>query len=188
MCPGGYTARMHPLRLFLSLVLLLAACSSGPKADPVAGLPEGIEVSSPVLAEGEPLPAEHTCDGEGGLPPLAWSGVPAEARELVLLVEDPDAPGGTFTHWIAAGIDPSVTQVEGGRAPEGAVEGRNGFGDVGWGAPCPPEGDEPHRYVFTVVAASRPLELPEEPSISEVRAALAEHGLARGTLTATYAR
>lgn len=172
----------------LLVVAVLVGCSSGPRADPVAGLPERIEVSSPAFADGDRLPARHTCAGADEIPPLRWSGVPAETAELVLLVEDPDAPRGTFTHWIAAGIDPSVTRVEGGRAPEGAREGRNGFGAVGWGAPCPPEGDEPHRYRFTVVAAGAPLDLPAEPSISEVRAALAEHGIARGTLTGLFAR
>src|SRR5919201_4155538 len=93
-------------------------------------------LSSSAFRSGEPIPARHGCDGDDVSPPLAWSGVPAEARSLALVVDDPDAPGGTFTHWLAWGIDPSSDGLrEGEPAP---VEGRNDFGMTGYRGPCPP--------------------------------------------------
>jgi Raf kinase inhibitor-like YbhB/YbcL family protein len=90
--------------------------------------------------------ATHTCEGEDVSPPLAWSGVPEGTASLALVVDDPDAPSGTFTHWLAWGIDPAASVLgEGEAAP---VEGQNDFGSVGWRGPCPPPGHGPHRYFF----------------------------------------
>lgn len=108
-----------------------------------------IVVESPAFAEGDELPAEYTCDGENVSPPLRWSDVPEGATELRVSVTDPDAPGGTFTHWLVRGLDASATGVERGEVPPGATEENNDFGDVGYGGPCPPSGP-PHRYVFAV--------------------------------------
>jgi Raf kinase inhibitor-like YbhB/YbcL family protein len=117
-------------------------------------------------------------------PPLRWSGVPATARELTLLVEDPDA--GNFVHWALLAIPPRVRAIAEGRAPAGALEAKNGFGDRGWGGPCPPEGKGAHRYVFAVYATGARLGLGDDASADEVHSALAGHALARGTLTARF--
>jgi Raf kinase inhibitor-like YbhB/YbcL family protein len=110
-----------------------------------------IQIESPVLSEGEAVPARFTCDGENVSPPLRWSGVPDDAKELRISVTDPDAASGSFTHWLVTGVDPSATEVEEGTVPAGGMEGRNDFGDTGYGGPCPPKG-APHRYVFSVEA------------------------------------
>ena len=119
-------------------------------------------------------------------PPLSWSAVPDGAKNLALLVEDPDAD--RFPHWTVLAIPPAEEGIAAGRTPRGAVETENGFGDRGWGGPCPPEGDPPHRYVFTLYALDAPLGLGADASADEVRRAVGEHALARGKLTGRFGR
>jgi Raf kinase inhibitor-like YbhB/YbcL family protein len=110
-----------------------------------------IQIESPALSEGAAMPTRFTCDGENVSPPLRWSGVPEDATKLRISLTDPDAPRGTFTHWLVTGVDPATSKVEEGTVPVDGTEGRNDFGDTGYGGPCPPAG-APHRYVFTVEA------------------------------------
>jgi Raf kinase inhibitor-like YbhB/YbcL family protein len=110
------------------------------------------EVKSSAFSEGDTVPVQFTCDGDNVSPPLSWSGVPEGATELRVSVTDPDAPSGTFTHWLVTGIDPSSTDVGQGMVPAGGTEQTNSFGETGYGGPCPPRGKGPHRYVFTVQA------------------------------------
>jgi Raf kinase inhibitor-like YbhB/YbcL family protein len=112
------------------------------------------EVRSSAFSEGDTVPIQFTCDGDNVSPPLSWSGVPEGATELRISVTDPDAPRGTFTHWLVTGIDPSSTDVGQGTVPTRGTEETNSFGETGYGGPCPPHGNEPHRYVFTVQALS----------------------------------
>ena len=171
----------------LAVVLLLSACGGGDKpGEPLPAARGELRLESPALADGGTIPKRFTCDGAGVSPPLAWSGVPRDARELTLVVEDPDA--GRFVHWTVLKIPPSTARFDEGTAPRGTVETDNSFGDRGWGAPCPPEGDEPHRYAFALYATDAPLGLDERSSPDEVRRRLAEHGVARGVLTARYGR
>jgi Raf kinase inhibitor-like YbhB/YbcL family protein len=146
-----------------------------------------MEFTSPVIASGGEIPAEFTCEGEDVSPPLHWAGVPEGAAELVLHVRDPDAPGGTFTHWILAGIDPASSGLEQGSVPPGTVEGVNDFGKTGYGGPCPPPGPA-HRYVFTLLAVSKPLGLHAGAMIDDVESAAADVTLATAELSATYGR
>src|SRR5436309_16083078 len=105
-----------------------------------------MELTSSACAGGQPIPSRHTCEGEDVSPELEWTAVPAGAVSLALIVADPDAPAGSFTHWLAWGIEPGAGLLrEGERA---AFEGRNDFGSVGYRGPCPPRGHGPHRYVF----------------------------------------
>ena len=108
-----------------------------------------MELTSPAFSEGETLDVRFTCDGEDLSPPLAWSDVPEGTSELRLSVTDPDAPSGTFTHWLVTGIDPAAAGVGQGAVPPGGTEQPNSFGDAAYGGPCPPKG-APHRYVFTI--------------------------------------
>ena len=148
----------------------------------------GIELRSPSFGDHQPIPARHARDHDNLSPPLEWSGVPEEAAELAVLCEDPDAPSGTFTHWVLAGLQPTATGLAEGERPAGAVEGRNGFGEEGYGGPLPPVGDPPHRYFFRVYAASAPLGLTGAPSADDLRQALEGKELASGTLVGTYQR
>jgi Raf kinase inhibitor-like YbhB/YbcL family protein len=166
---------------------LLAGCGGGDRpSEPPPAAPPSINLSSPAFRAGATIPARFTCSGEGVSPPLRWSGVPAKSRELTLLVEDPDA--GNFVHWALLAIPPRVRAIAEGREPAGALEAKNGFGDRGWGGPCPPEGKGAHRYVFALYATGARLGLGDDASADEVHSALAGHALARGTLTARFSR
>jgi Raf kinase inhibitor-like YbhB/YbcL family protein len=181
------TASVRGLGSLLAVVLFLSACGGGEKADePLPEAGGAIALESPVLSDGGTIPKRFTCAGEGVSPPLSWSGVPQGARELALVVEDPDAD--RFVHWTVLKIAPTETRFEESRVPRRAVETDNSFGDRGWGAPCPPEGDAPHRYVFALYASDAPLDLDEGSSPDEVRRQLAEHGMARGVLTVRFGR
>lgn len=154
-----------------------------------AGAPVGVlEVSSEAFDDGDALPERFARERDDVSPPLDWSGVPAQTAELALVCEDPDAPGGPFTHWIVTGIDPSTTGVAEGSVPAGATVGTNDFGEVGWGGPRPPRGDDAHRYVFTVFASAVPLDLAPEADPDDLRAALAGNEVARGELAGFYTR
>lgn len=147
-----------------------------------------IQLTSPAFAEGQTIPRPHTCDGEDRSPPLAWSGLPAGTEELALLVDDPDAPRGTFVHWVLWGLDPAASGLAEGEVPDGARRGRNGFGKQGYGGPCPPKGDEPHRYVFTLFAVSEPLTLEAGASAADLKRAVGDKLLAQGRLVGRYGR
>jgi Raf kinase inhibitor-like YbhB/YbcL family protein len=177
-------------RLVLVAALAAAGCGGGREAatPPTAGGAATIALRSPAFADGARLPRALSCQGAGRAPALRWRGVPAAARELVLAVEDPDAPGGTFVHWTVFGLPPSSHGLPaGGRLPAGAASGANSAGSTGWTPPCPPQGSTPHRYVFTIYALRRPSGLRAGASASAVRAALAAP-LARGRLVGTYSR
>jgi hypothetical protein len=164
--------------------LAIAGCGGG---DTVEGPPPEaratMRLSSDAFADGGTIPERYTCDGDDVAPPLTWDGVPAEARGLALLMEDPDAPSGTFVHWTVLDMPADATTV-----PRGATEGENSFGDRGYGGPCPPEGDEPHRYVFLVYALRAPLDLEAGAEPDEVRSALEREAIASGQLTGRFGR
>ncbi|GGM65782.1 hypothetical protein GCM10007977_079220 [Dactylosporangium sucinum] len=120
-------------------------------------------------------------------PPLNFTGLPEQTAELAVLVEDPDAPTGTFTHWVMWGIEPDLSGLGEGEAPTGAVQGRNDFGRRAYGGPSPPRGRS-HRYVFEVLALSEPLGLAEGASAADLRRATAGKVLASGRLTGRYRR
>jgi Raf kinase inhibitor-like YbhB/YbcL family protein len=125
------------MRYALAL-LLLAGCARESR----------ITLASPAFGNNQSIPAKYTCTGQNVSPPLQWNGIPANAKTLELTVDDPDAPGGHFTHWQLAEIPATTTAIpEGGHA---GAEGTNGFGNQGYGGPCPPSGE--HRYVFTLKA------------------------------------
>ena len=147
-----------------------------------------IQLRSPSFGDHQPIPARHAKDQENLSPALEWSGVPEGAAELAVLCEDPDAPRGTFTHWVLAGLQPTAPGLAEGEHPGAAVEGRNDFGEEGYSGPRPPVGDGPHRYVFWVFAASGPLGLVAGASANDLRRALEGKELASGTLIGTYQR
>jgi Raf kinase inhibitor-like YbhB/YbcL family protein len=147
------------------------------------------------VAEGEQIDSRFTCDGADVSPTLRWAGVPEGTSQLALVLEDPDAPGGTYTHWLVYGIEPTATDLPGqsqgdgwtGYAPLGVREGENDFGDVGYGGPCPPGGEE-HRYVFRLLALREPVDLEAGADRAAFDEAVAPHVLAEARLTAPYAR
>lgn len=172
----------------LVLVAALATCGGDDDDVPMPEAPMTLTLISPAFADGATIPQVYTCDGDDVSPPLEWSAVPGGATELALVVDDPDAPGGTFVHWVVWGLDAGVSGLGQGNVPAGAREGRNGFGRVGWGGPCPPRGSDPHRYVFTLLALSDALAVDAGVSADRVKRAAAGKVLAEGRLTGRYGR
>jgi Raf kinase inhibitor-like YbhB/YbcL family protein len=156
------------------------------------GLPMTLHLTSTAFAEGQPIPEKHTCDGRDSSPPLHWSGLPTGSRSLALIVDDPDAPVGTWVHWVLYGLAPDLEGL-----PEnvdksqyvlrGARQGLNDFRRLGYGGPCPPPG-KPHRYFFKLYALDAELDLKPGATKKELLRAMEGHILATGQLMGTYAR
>ena len=168
MRPGMCSAYISGVRRCMGAVVVcvvLTACGGSDAASAPTGR---IAVRSPAFANGQPIPAAYTCTGKEISPPLNWSGVPKGTTSLKLDMNDLSAH---FVHWKVRGIDPGVTSVAAGTVPKGGKQGRNSFNKVGYGGPCPPPGDNPHRYAFTITA-------------------LGTHGkvLDRGSLVGTFSR
>jgi Raf kinase inhibitor-like YbhB/YbcL family protein len=174
------------------IAVAVAGCGGGGGGGAVQGTapnaPVKITLSSPAFQQGGTIPKRFTCDGAGTSPPLGWSGVPAGTKELVLLMEDPDAPNGTFVHWIVAHIPPSARGAAAGQVPAGAVQLQQSFGESAYGGPCPPEDDPPHHYVFSLYSLDGKLAVSSADSPEEVRSKLKRAARARGQLRATYGR
>lgn len=141
---------------------------------------------SDAFENGQPIPARHTCEGEDVSPSLSWSEPPEGTRSFALVVDDPDAPRGTFTHWLAWGIGADAGGLGEGEAPP--REGRNDFGESGYRGPCPPPGHGPHRYSFRLAALDSELELAAGAGKSEFERALDGHALAVAELVGAYER
>lgn len=148
----------------------------------------GIELRSPDFSDHTFIPGRHGHDDENVSPSLEWVGVPPETAELLLLCEDPDAPRGSFLHWLVTGIDPHSGGVPEHRTPADGREWRNGFGETGWGGPAPPPGDQAHRYFFRLYALSQPVELPDDPTVEDVYRAADAAMIERGTLVGLFQR
>jgi Raf kinase inhibitor-like YbhB/YbcL family protein len=160
------------LPIFVAMTAVLNAGSS-------------ISLTSSAFQAAGDIPAKFTCNGANESPELKISGVPSEAKSLVLIVDDPDAPGGLFTHWIVWNIDPKTTDIAGNRTPPGGVQGTNDFGKRKYGGPCPPSGT--HRYFFRLFALDTKLDLRPGARRAELDAAMRGHTLAQGELMARYA-
>jgi Raf kinase inhibitor-like YbhB/YbcL family protein len=191
----------------VTVVLLLAAACSGEDGDDAAEPTESEAISIPLLPAGaldftggdvtmgEPIDPLHTCDGNNISPALDWVGGAEGTAELALVVDDPDAPGGTFTHWVVYAIPPDYQGLERGIPPgpsvSGAITLRQGSSDgsdtPGYFGPCPPEG-ETHGYVFTLYALDEETGLEVGASVDDLRAAMEGHVTAEAKLTAPYSR
>lgn len=170
--------------LLLVTAVLTAACGADTSHEVDTRAAATITVSSGAFAEGDRIPVQFTCDGDETSPPLAWSG--GSGRAWSLVVDDPDAPGGTFVHWVVLDIDRSARSVGAGQVPAGGVQIANSSGAAAYAGPCPPSGQ--HRYRFTVYALDSPTGLSEHTSLDDALAAVSEQATARGTLTAVYSR
>ena len=149
-----------------------------------------IRLTSPAFDQGARIPYVHTCEGDDVSPPLQWSGAPVETRSYALVCEDPDAPRGTWIHWVLYNISGDAVELT--RAvptlpelPSGARHGRNTAGDMAYAGPCPPPGN-PHRYFFRLYALDISLNLPAGATKAELEQAMEQHIVAQGTLMGTY--
>jgi Raf kinase inhibitor-like YbhB/YbcL family protein len=144
-----------------------------------------LQVTSSAFGANQEIPPKYTCDGTQTTPPVTWSRVPAGTQSIAILIEDPDAPGGMFTHWLVTGIRPTTTALAAGAAlPEGATAARNSKGRLGYDGPCPPHGR--HRYVFRVFALDSAIPPPKDRN--GFLSAIHGHILAEGRLVGTYQR
>ena len=157
---------------------------------------EPLHFLNPPFSATGPIPTEYTCDGSNASPPLEWSAPPSGTQSQGVIVDDPDAPGGVFVHWILFNLPPSCTQLPqsvniarhfSGQMPT-PIEGRNDFGTIGYGGPCPPRGDGAYHYRFHLYALDEELPLSHGASVAAVRRAVKQHRLANTTLTGTYER
>lgn len=143
-----------------------------------------MRISSPVFSDGETIPQKYTCDGTNISPPLEFSDVPAETKSLALIVEDPDAPHGIFTHWVLWGMNADRRELRENDAPPEAVELQNGFGEAHYGGPKPPSGS--HRYYFRLYALDALVEPP--PNSQCFHQAIADHVLEEASVMGRYER
>jgi Raf kinase inhibitor-like YbhB/YbcL family protein len=169
---------MRSPRLPLLASLLLALSVSARAGD--------FRIASPDFTDGASIPARFTCEGQNISPALAIIGAPATAKSLVLIVDDPDAPGGTFTHWLVWNIPPATSRIPSDAAPSAARVGTDDFGTLGYSGPCPPSGT--HRYFFRLSALDTTLNLPMGASRREVDAAIQGHVIATASLMGRYAK
>lgn len=178
------------------VVVLAVACSKGD--EPLAGETGQeeadmmtIQITSPVFEAGGPIPQKYSCDGENLSPPLAWSGVPGGTAGLALIMDDPDAPAGTWVHWIVYDIAPETTGLPenvpaDGPVPGDGIQGKNSWNRTGYGGPCPPRGT--HRYFFKLYALDTILSPGTSLDKDKLLKAMAGHILAQGQLMGTYRR
>jgi len=148
-----------------------------------------MSLSSSAFKDGQPIPVDYTCDGKNISPPLSWTGAPGETKSLLLIVDDPDAPSGVWTHWIVWNLstDTSALPEDFTKSPSSATQGNNDFKKLGYGGPCPPTG-KAHRYYFRIYALDTALDVPAGATRKQIDAAMAKHVLSMGQLMGTYQR
>ena len=179
-------ARLSLAAVALATGLALAACGGDDKvaSAPSAGAPAQLRVSSPAFAANGAIPQRFSCNGAGDRPALRFGGVPSTAKELALLVIDPDAGG--FVHWTIYGMAPRTTGIGATGLPAGAREGRNSAGKTGWTPPCPPSGT--HRYQFELYWLRAPSKLAAGADPAKVVDAIRAAAAGRGELIGRYGR
>ena len=193
------------IRLWGCAALLCCACQRGPapqvenanatNANAATQQAEGngaekmsIKLTSSAFQEGGMIPAQYTCDGRNISPPLAWSDVPSDAKTLALIADDPDAPRGTWVHWVVYNLPAAVKELAENAPPQeaaaGGRQGKNDFGKFGYGGPCPPSGT--HRYYFKLYALNTELNLPGGATKQDLLKAMYGHILDEGQLMGRY--
>ena len=182
-------ARRSLLVAGLALACACKGSSSSPGATLDVGDAAALSLTSSAFADGAPVPKTFTCDGANVSPPLAWSGAAPSTKSFALVVEDPDAPSGTFTHWVLFDVPASTTSLAQGASTAGVgAAGKNDFGNAGWGGPCPPSG-KLHHYLFHLLALDLGRTgLAAGASRSDLEHAITGHVIGKGDLTGTYAR
>jgi Raf kinase inhibitor-like YbhB/YbcL family protein len=176
---------------FITIVLVLA-CSFSAEATAQERNAGSLTVSSSSFPSGGEIPKRFTCDGDDASPQLAWTGAPAGTQSFLLIADDPDAPGGTWTHWVlydlpatTSALSEAMPKAE--QLPDGSRQGRNDFRKIGYNGPCPPPG-KPHRYYFRIYALDRKISVKAGAARNEVEKAIAGHVQAQGEFIGTYRR
>ncbi len=180
----------NPQRIFLWMLAGLTLFSIGLRK--IALAQSQLVLSSPAIAPGAPIASGFACTGADRSPELAWSGAPKSTVTFALIVEDPDAPGGTFIHWVAYNIPASATSLPAGlpqnaEIPGGGTNGMNSFDHIGYNGPCPPPG-KTHRYRFHLFALDSALSVGERADAAAIELAIKGHVVAEAELTGTFKR
>jgi Raf kinase inhibitor-like YbhB/YbcL family protein len=175
---------VRSLGLVAAFGLLVVSAGCGGDDEPAKNAPTSITVTSPAFQPDQAIPAKFTCNGENVTPALSWQGLPANTKSTALVVDDPDARHGTYTHWVVIDIPTSTTSVAEGAVPSGGKQAKNSAGKAAYAGPCPPKGT--HHYRFTVYALSAPTGLAEGVTLGDALDAIDEVTIARGRLTGTY--
>jgi Raf kinase inhibitor-like YbhB/YbcL family protein len=179
-----------PLVAVLAAAALAGCGGDKPKESDLPAAPENLSIASAEIKPDGTIPKQLTCDGAGTAPTITYRGLdPGKGAEAVFIVEDPDAPGGTFTHWTVYGIPAQTGSglAPHGQFPVGVKSGKNSAGKTGWAPPCPPKGDDAHHYTFALYEIKSGSSLPSGASPEQVRGLL-KGAVARGSFTATYKR
>jgi hypothetical protein len=150
------------------------------------GMSDRLQIKSPAFQHSGAIPSKYTCDGADVSPPLAIADVPGKTRSLALIVDDPDAPAGTWVHWVVWNIAPGIREIPENSVPQGASQGTSDFGKQKYGGPCPPSGT--HRYCFKLYALDVPLDLKPGATKGQVEEAMKGHVLAQSELVGLYRR
>ena len=149
-------------------------------------VPQNMKLISTAFVNEEIIPVEFTCDGKKFNPPLSISGIPEGTKSLAIIVDDPDAPMGTFTHWVIWNVDPATTEIASGKIPQKSQEGTNSGGSIGYTPPCPPNGT--HRYFFTLFAVDTTIGLDGKAKKADLEAAMKGHIIEQTNLIGMYGR
>jgi Raf kinase inhibitor-like YbhB/YbcL family protein len=177
--------------VIITFVTLLYAISAHAQTDingPRKAAPGGtsmLSLHTTAFTPGGEIPKEYTCEGANTSPALTWDGAPQGTQSFALIADDPDAPSGTFTHWVIYGISAQAHELPKDAPKSGAREGRNDFGRVGYGGPCPPPG-KPHRYFFKLYALDTKIALEPGASRQQLEAAMKGHTLAHAEVMGTF--
>jgi len=174
------------LILIVGIIVLFVKNSQKQNAALETKTPKIMKITSPVFQNNSYLLAKYTCDGENINPPLQIEEMPTGTQSLILIVDDPDAPGGTFLHWLVWNINPDTSVIEENSLPLGAKQGRNDFGKNNYSGPCPPSGI--HRYFFKIYALDKKLDLPEGANLNQIHQAIQDHLLDEAQLVGLYQR
>ncbi|MGM5481745.1 MAG: YbhB/YbcL family Raf kinase inhibitor-like protein [Nanobdellota archaeon] len=191
--------RVYTWAVAIALLIILSGCSSPVDTSSGDVLNESYDatshggesmasltISSPAFGEQEHIPKKYSCKGDDINPELTFQDIPDGTESLVLIMDDPDAPGGTFDHWVLFDIPAATSSIKEDSVPDNATEGSNSFGNVGYGGPCPPSGT--HRYQFKLYAVDTTIELPEGATKDDVLEAIDGHVLEDDMLTGLFSK
>ncbi len=181
-----YNSGMKKITGCLIALLIFFGCSQKQTITNNSLTQSTMQIKSSAFSHNEKIPAKYTCDGDDINPPLQFLDVPTETQSLVLISDDPDAPMGTWVHWIVWNIDPKITEIAQNSVPAGAVEGTTSFGKTSYGGPCPPSGV--HRYFFKLYALDTVLDLPTSTTATDLEKTIGGHVLQSAELIGLYSR
>jgi len=173
---------LRQLSMGIALAFLFIYGQNNPPVSTIK-LP-AMKIASSVFKQGELIPAKHSCQGDDINPPLKISAVPASAKSLAMVMDDPDAPNGTWVHWIVFNIPPQIHELAENGVPANAIQGKNSWGKSKYGGPCPPSGS--HRYLFKIYALDMMLSLNATADKKQLEAAMKDHIVEQAELMGTY--